>query len=819
MTYSPGGKGKGKGRSSTAEAVDLAEYHEFLHSKIRRVDAVGFEANSHTLPRDLFAFQNTVVRWACMRGRAAIFAGCGLGKTLMQLAWAQQVIEHTGGPVLILTPLAVAPQTVAEAMKFGIVAEISENTFQPAKPACIQVANYEKFLAGRFDPDAYAGIVLDESSILKSYMGKTKRSLIEGFARTPYRLCCTATPAPNDYLELGNHAEKLGIMPSNEMIARWFIADQSSVGKYKLMGHAEADFWRWVASWAVCLDKPSDLGEEYSDEGFVLPELRITEHVADAGLATRVITEECGQRLLVPVEKLTATSMHAEMRQTAASRAQVVADLIAKGDESGEPWLIWCNTDYEADELMIRIPLAVEVRGSEADHRKEAKLMGFVHGAHRILITKPRIAGFGMNLQCCRNVAFVGLSYSHEQFYQAIRRCWRFGQTRPVNCHVVIAETEGEVLEAIKRKEQEHIAMRAAMLRASREVFHENMEGGLKLEPVEHTVEQGKRWTLHHGDCVEVAKTLPSESVDFTIFSPPFAGLYIYSDSLADLGNSESNDEFFQHFRFLVPELLRVTVPGRLCAVHCKDLPRYAGRDGMAGLIDFPGEIVHLFEACGWSYHSRVTIWKCPVVERERTNNNGLLHKTVLRDSSQIRQGMADWLLVFRRPCRDEDGLMSAKPIFREPQGGFTRWIGDPEFDPRKEGKKPHPSKYARRKKLTNDSIALWQRYADPVWFDIDQQDVLNVRLARGDKDEKHICPLQLGLIRRALYLWSDEGDVVFSPFAGVGSEGYVALQEGRKFVGVELKASYARVAKRFLDEAESAGRQLEIPFVDDRIK
>lgn len=306
-------------------------------------------------------------------------------------------------------------------------------------------------------------------------------------------------------------------------------------------------------------------------------------------------------------------------------------------------------------------------------------------------------------------------------------------------------------------------------------------------------------YSLYQADCVEVVKGLPFDSIHFTIFSPPFMGLYIYSDSERDMGNCASDEEFHRHFEFLIRELYRVTIPGRLCAVHCKDLPLYFGRDEETGLKDFPGEIVRRFQANDWTFHSRITIWKCPVVERERTNNNGLLHKTIMRDRSQSRQGMADYLLVFRK--MPTGTLMSASPVASD--AGLENYVGIPEADPRKSGSF-HPSPYARKSLASNDSINIWRRYAEPVWWDIDQMNVLNYKLGREAKDEKHICPLQLDVIERAIELWSNPDDVVLSPFAGIGSEGFVAIQRGRKFIGVELKPSYWKQACENLQLAES---------------
>jgi DNA modification methylase len=317
--------------------------------------------------------------------------------------------------------------------------------------------------------------------------------------------------------------------------------------------------------------------------------------------------------------------------------------------------------------------------------------------------------------------------------------------------------------------------------------------------------DKGQQWQLYNGDCCEVLRDLPDESIDFGIHSPPFSSLYIYGNSIADMGNCADDAEFFRHYQFAIKELFRTTVKGRLCAVHCKDLPRYANVYGTTGLIDFPGACIQEFESAGWVFHSRVTIWKCPVTERERTNNNGLLHKTVKRDTSQVRQGMADYLLLFRRP--PEDGLMSDKPVERPT--GFDRYIGEVAID-----SPEHPSKYARTKPASDPSIDIWRRYAEPVWWDISQTNVLNFKLAKDAKDERHICPLQLDLIERAVDIWSNPGDVVLSPFAGIGSEGVGSLRQGRKFVGIELKDSYYEHAVRNLKQQESSGIQMD--FFDD---
>lgn len=421
-------------------------YEDFLRTKKRRFGESGFQAG--TLPDRLFPWQSKIVQWACRKGRAAIWADTGLGKTAMQLAWADQVQTHTGKPVLLLTPLAVSKQTEAEARKFGIRAEVVEQN----SSAPIQIANYHKL--HRFDASAYGGVVLDESSILKSFMGATKRALVDAFHAMPYRLACTATPAPNDHLELLNHAAFLGIMESNECLSRWFINDSMSAGNYRLKQHAKEDFWGWVASWAICLRMPSDLG--YSDDGYILPPLSI-QHVTIPTEGIRV-----GSMLFADAS-LSATTLHDVLRQTAPIRAKKAAELV---NESSV--LLWTHTNYEADEIRAVIDTD-EVRGSDSDEHKEKMLLGFADGTVKRLLTKPSLAGFGMNWQRCSHMIFVGMDYSYEKFYQAVRRCHRYGQTRPVTVHCLATDMEWRLFDALAKKQASHQDMQSEMIALMKE--------------------------------------------------------------------------------------------------------------------------------------------------------------------------------------------------------------------------------------------------------------------------------------------------------------------------------------------------------------
>ena len=759
----------------------MSSYQEFIDSKNITNDYFGFEPKN--ISQSLFDFQQSIVSWAVKKGRAAIFADTGLGKTAMQIEWARQVANHTNGNVLIVAPLCVANQTVREGVKFGV--SINYCRSQDAVKSGINITNYE--MLKHFDVSAFAGVVLDESSILKSYMGKTKRMIIDSCDSVQYRLACTATPSPNDYLELGNHAEFLGVMPSNEMIMRFFINDTMEAGAYMLRPHAADKFWQWCASWSVCLSNPSDMG--YDGDKYILPTL----NQSFVEVSTESLEPGADDDMFRTVI-INATSIHKEGRLTAELRAVEVAKLV---NESEEPWLVWCNTNYEADALKGLIPNAVDLRGSDTVEKKESSLEGFIDGSIRVLITKPSIAGMGLNLQHCRNMAFVGLSYSYEDYYQAIRRCYRFGQKREVNCYVMAADSERSILKIIQEKEKAHHTMKSEMTKAI-SIFHS--ETDMQNNTPYFGKQSGNNWELHHGDCVHVAQKIESGTIDLSVYSPPFSNLYIYSDSEYDMGNSSDDGEFMKHYSFLAEEMYRITREGRLTVIHCKDLPMYKGRDGAAGLRDFPGEIIKMYESKGWVFHSRVTIWKDPVIEMQRTKNHGLLYKQLCKDSAASRQGMADYLIVMRK-WGDESKWESVT------RGGerFCDYKGMTQCQPTDKDLARARTEEEEKRLY---SIAVWQRYASPVWFDINQTNVLNKMQAKEKDAERHICPLQLDVIERAVELWSNPNDLVFSPFTGIGSEGYVSLKMGRRFVGAELKKSYFDIACTNLDDAISVKQE-----------
>lgn len=468
------------------------DYQQFLADKTRADVPTGMTPQRE-LNAALFPFQRDIVAWALKRGRAAIFADCGMGKTLMQLEWA----SHIPGNTLILAPLAVAHQTIHEGAKFGITARYCRDQSQVVPG--ITVANYE--MLAHFDPSQFTAVVLDESSILKAYDGKTRTAIIEAFKKTPFRLACTATPAPNDYMELGNHAEFLSVMNRPEMLSMFFVHDGGETQNWRLKGHAEQEFWKWLASWAVMIRRPSDLG--YSDDGFILPPMTAKEHIIRVDRPT--------DGYLFALEAATLQDRIAARRESIVDRVSRCAEIV---NGSAEQWVIWCNLNAESAALTKAIPGAVEIRGDQSVEHKEKALEDFESGAARIIVTKPSIAGFGLNWQHCRNMAFVGLSDSWEQYYQAVRRCWRFGQEREVFVHIIAADTEGAVLKNIKEKDAAAADMADSLVSHMRAEMAANIKGTTRVQnEYERDIATGENWTVHLGDCVEVAREIPDDKI------------------------------------------------------------------------------------------------------------------------------------------------------------------------------------------------------------------------------------------------------------------------------------------------------------------
>lgn len=730
-------------------------YKDLLENKKVRLSESGFTVEESAINPALFPFQNFIVRKALKSGKFAIWADCGLGKTLMQMEWAAHVSEKTQRPVLIVAPLAVVGQTIQEGAKFGYdIQELKANVSGPG----IFIINYEQL--DNVSGDQFSGVVLDESSILKNFEGETKKTILEMFSHTPYKLACTATPSPNDPMELGNHSEFLDVMSRNEMLAMYFVHDGGETAKWRIKGHAIKTFYQFIGSWAIMLNNPRDIGFEMN--GYDLPSLNLIERE----IKTPIRGTKAGEQAAIFNDvAISATNFNGELRLTKLERMSEVIDIVNSGDEN---FIIWIKHNEEGDYLRKAIPGAIEVSGCDSNDYKKKMLLGFANGEFRVLITKSKIAAMGLNFQNCHNQIFASLDFSFESLYQSIRRSYRFGQLHPVNIYLITTDTMSNVKQSIANKQKQFEVMQAEMAAA----VTAHMSGGL-INSVDYDIESiNTDWyNIKRGDCVEMILTVPNESVGFSIFSPPFGhSLYTYSDHVEDMGNNKTHQDFLIQFGYLVRELFRVTKQGRNVAVHCMDIPIQKGKEGFIGLRDFSGDILKAFADAGFIYHSRVTIWKDPVVEMQRTKALGLLHKQIKKDSTMSRVGIPDYLLVFR-----------------------------------KDGDRSDP--------VRNDSIPvdLWQKYASPVWMDIDYGDTLNFRIAKDEKDQKHICPLQLPTIERAIHLYTNPGDIVLDPFGGIGSTGFKAIEMNRRTIMFELKESYYQILANNCKAAVDAKGQLEM--------
>jgi len=722
----------------------MNDYQKFLETKRKTFIESGFEISENKLNPLLKDFQKFGVKTALFKGKFAFFFDCGLGKTFCQLEWAKQVSIKTKKKVLILAPLAIVEQTRQEAIKFGISLD------------CFDITNYDQLK--NTDTSIYAGVVLDESSILKGRDGKLSSLIIETFKTTPYKLCCTATPSPNDHMELGQHSEFLGGMSYLEMLAMFFVHDGGETSKWRLRKHAQDNFWKYVSGWSMAIDNPSSLG--FCSEGYNLPEIEYIEHI--------IKVENLSENLFGDVA-VSATDLHKDLNRSFNARIEKTLELVNANDNQK---IIWGLKNNETDTLAKLILYSVNVQGSDSPEYKAKYLNGFANNEFQTLITKTSIASFGMNYQQCNEMIFMSYDFKFEAFYQAVRRCYRFGQKNKVIVHILIPESQTNVRSTILTKEKQHFERIKEMSRYSAETNYKLAKSKVKIMNKEIKTEN---YHLINGDCVQETAKLPDNCADIIVFSPPFAELYVYSDKEEDMGNVSDYKQFEEHFKYLIPELKRVLKSGRMCAIHCMDLPIQKGKEGYIGLRDFSGMLIDWFQKEGFIYHSKVTLWKNPVTEMQRTKALGLLHKTIKKDSIMSRVGIPDYVLFFRNEGENET------PITHQDKDSS---------------------------KLDYLPVDLWQKYASPVWYDIDYSRTLQYRSGRDGNDEKHICPLQLDTIERILHLYSNEGETVLSPFGGIGSEGCTAIKMNRKSISIELKESYfslnAKNHKDFVQEKNS---------------
>jgi len=756
-------------------------YTEFLRQKEKTINPVGIKVEQNQINKMLFDFQKDIVIWAVKMGRCAVFADTGLGKTFIQLEWGRLM----GGNILIFAPLSVARQTIREGKKINANVKYVRNKTEMKNG--INITNYEN-IDGFENIDNLNGIILDESSILKAIDGKTKAKLIKYFRNIKYKLCCTATPAPNDYTELGNHAEFLNISTTAEMLSTFFvnanktseiITDSGIVVRkkhsnkhgtqWRLRYHGQSGYFRWLSSWAMAIRKPSDL--DYQDDGFILPPLNIIPVIVNADYQ--------------PDDELFFTGLKG-LKQRAEIRkqtGQIKLDEIIKTINADDQYLIWCGLDHESTLAKNNIVDSIEVKGSHDPEYKAKCFEDFQDGKIRILITKPKIGGFGMNFQNCHNVIFYGLNDSWESFYQCIRRCYRFGQKKEVNVYVVISSIETQIFDNIKNKNAMAERMMNGLINEVKIYEMEQLGKDVKKIDVNYQTkkQETEKYTAYLGDSCEILKEIPEESIDLTVYSPPFADLYTYSASERDLGNSKDWDEFFVHYDYIIRELFRTTKQGHVSCVHTSDIPAMQMKDGYIGIRDFPGAVIEAHTKAGWVFYGRAIVTKNPQAQAIRTKAKGLLFVQLRKNSLDSRPAMLDHILIFKKSGDAKDPVLP---------------VDNKEIDNEK-----------------------WIDWAGGIWTGIHESDTLQYTTARHPDDEKHICPLQLGTIERCIKLYTNPGDTVLTPFGGIGSEGYQAVKFNRKAILIELKESYYKILLQNMKNIEAETTKEDLFSILDESK
>ena len=841
--------------------VDLKAYTELLRAKAPVVEDAGFNPQS-PCPDWFKPHQRDAATWTANKGRAALFAAFGLGKTVIQLQWCKWVHEYTGGRTLIVAPLGVRQEfTRSDGPKLGMVVQYcrTDDEVAAAETPFI-ITNYERVRDGDIDVGQFEGLTLDEASCLRSYGTKTTQTFQDQCKIVPYRMVATATPAPNaknsvDYLELINYAHFLGVMDRGLAMTRFFGRDSKTAGKLTLYPHMESQFWLWVASWALFISKPSDLG--YSDEGYALPPLKTHWHKVETDL-TRAHSEcdRRGQFKLMPDISGDIKTASKERRATLEDRVAKAVEIVKS--QPNKHWIIWHYLEDERHLIQRMLPESKSVYGSQPLDEREDLIVGFSNGDFQILSTKPEIAGSGCNFQRhCSDMVFVGPTDKFNDFIQAVHRVYRFLQTQQVNIHIVYADTQSETVNIMRRKWTEHDELTERMSGIVRRygLNHEDLKMQLERSlGSNRLVVKGDNYTLVNNDSVVECNSIDSDSIDQIVTSIPFGDHYEYSPSYNDFGHNAGDEPFFEQMDYLIPNLYRILKPGRVACIHVKDRITYGKMTGtgMYGVNPFSDKTVSAFVKHGFHYMGRITIDTDVVRENAQTYRLGWTENS--KDSTKMGCGSNEFVLLFRKwhPDMSPDNTANGpKPVTKEKVGdsaysrakwqihasGTWRSSGDELLSPAQLQSMDHRQimfwwkgycerngyDYQKHLQVTElmDEVGSvpsgWMLFPPhsnnpDVWTDILRIRTLNTNLSRKTS-ENHVCPLQLDVIERLIDRYSNPGDVVLDPFNGVGSTVFQSIKMGRKGYGIELSHDYWGHSVAFCEQAEA---QMATPTLFD---
>ena len=826
----------------------MNDYTAFLREKIKMDTFKGFDVPLEQINPNLKPHTRDIVKWAVQGGNRAIFASFGLHKTATQLEVMRQIGIHRPGLRLLCMPLGIRQEFKREVAQrftgdYAVDLRFIRTDAEIDDPATVYMTNYESVREGKIDVSKFRATSLDEASVLRSYGSKTYQEFLPAFAPVEFKFVATATPSPNRFKELIHYAGYLGVMDTGQALTRFFQRDSEKAGNLTLYPHKEEEFWLWVASWAVFIQRPSDLG--HSDDGYILPALDVRYHEVPSDYEAAG-TEKNGQGLLIPDVAMGLSAAASEKRNSMDARVAVVADLIAQDPQ--DHFIVWHDLEDERHAIQTAIPEAVSVWGSQDLDLREERIVDFSDGRSRIISTKPIIAGSGCNLQRhCHREIFAGIGFKFNDFIQSIHRVHRFGQTKPVRIDIVHTESEREVLRTLQTKWDQHNEMGTKMTDIIRKfglnqlAMQEVLARSIGVKRIEV---KGDLFTVANNDCVEEAKLQPENSVDQIITSIPFANHYEYTPSYNDFGHTQDNAHFWAQMDYLTPELLRILKPGRIYCCHVKDRINFGNVTGAGIPTVSPFHAEALFHGLkhGFDYMGMITIVTDVVRENNQTYRLG--YTEMCKDGSKMGVGSPEYVLLFHKPQTDRGRGYADKPVVKsKAESSLARWQVDAHAFWRSSGNRLlsaeemasyGPGKLA--KMFTDYSLQnvydyefhvkigeeLLERQALPstfmslapgshhpdVWHDINRMRTLN-----GDQTnravEKHVCPLQFDIVDRLIERYSVKGERIYDPFCGLGTVPYRAILKGRTGGGSELSAAYFMDQVHYLQSAE---RQVSMP-------
>lgn len=812
-------------------------YLDFLRQKIRLAEFAGFDVGDDEINPILKPHQRTIVRWAVRGGCRAIFAAFGLGKSVMQIEILRLIQKHAGGPVLICLPLGVRQEFRRDGAMLGVEFKFIRSAEEIEDGQAFYLTNYESIRDGKLDPALFTAVSLDEASVLRSFGSKTYQTFLDLFGGVRYRFVATATPSPNRYKELIHYAGFLGIMDTGQALTRFFQRDSTQANNLTLYPHKEREFWLWLNSWAIFLQRPSDLG--FSDKGYELPELRVIYHEVQANHAAAG-TEKDGQGLLFRDSALGVQQASAEKRDSLDARVAKMMAILQADPHSH--YILWHDLEDERHAIQKALPQAVSVYGSQDLDEREQAIVDFSDGKFQYLSAKPVIAGSGCNFQRhCHKAVFVGIGFKFNDFIQAVHRIQRFLQRYPVEIHIIHSEAEREVLRSLQKKWTQHNQMVNNMT----SIIREHGLNSLSMQDilartigVERIEASGEHFRVANNDCVLEAESMAENSVDLIVTSIPFANHYEYTPSYNDFGHTENNDHFWQQMDFLTPQLLRVLKPGRLYCCHVKDRILFGNVTGAGAPTVSPFHMEATFHARkhGFDYLGMITVVTDVVRENNQTYRLGWSEQC--KDGTKMGVGSPEYILLLRKPQTDRSRGYADEPVKKD-KADYTRaqWQVDAHAFWRSSGNRQltaeelailGPDNLA--KAFTEYSLAnvydydfhvrigqeLELRGALPstfmslapgshqaeVWHDVNRMITLN-----GNQTQKglqnHVCPLQFDIVDRLINRYSNPGDLVHDPFGGLMTVPYRAIKLGRRGSASELNTAYFFDGVQYLQAAE----------------